>query len=72
MLKKSMGMKAVWISYVIPLLILLILVLSLSSIIGNEALTGLAAIVGVAIYYFIIWLLRDRLSDEFVFFLKEK
>ncbi|MGN1212076.1 MAG: SoxR reducing system RseC family protein [Candidatus Cryptobacteroides sp.] len=72
MLKKSMGMKAVRISYVIPLLILLILVLSLSSVIGNEALTGLAAICGVALYYFVIWLLRDRLSNEFVFYLKEK
>ena len=32
MLKKSMGLKAVWISYVIPLFILMILILSLSSV----------------------------------------
>lgn len=72
MLKKSMGMKAVWISYVIPLLILLILVLSLSSVIGNEAYVGLAAIAGVALYYFVIWLLRDKLESEFVFYIEEK
>ena len=72
MTKKSMGLKAVWISYVIPLAILLILILSLSSVIGNEAFTGLAAIAGVAIYYFVIWLLRDRLRNEFVFYIKEK
>ena len=72
MTKKSMGLKAVWISYVIPLAILLILILSLSPVIGNEAYTGLAAIGGVALYYFIIWLIRDRLENEFVFYIKQK
>ena len=72
MTKKSMGLKAVWISYVIPLLILLILILSLSPVIGNEAYTGLAAIGGVALYYFVIWLIRDRLENEFVFYIKQK
>ena len=72
MTKKSMGLKAVWISYVIPLVILLILILSLSSVIGNEAYVGLAAIAGVALYYFVIWLLRDKLESEFVFYIEEK
>lgn len=72
MTKKSMGLKAVWISYVIPLLILLILILSLSSVIGNEAYVGLAAIAGVALYYFVIWLLRDKLESEFFFYIEEK
>ena len=72
MTKKSMGLKAVWISYVIPLLILLILILSLSSVIGNEAYVGLAAIAGVALYYFVIWLLRNKLESEFVFYIEEK
>ena len=70
MTKMSMGMKAVWISYVIPLAILMILILSLSRVIGNEYLTGLGAIAGVALYYIGIWLFRDRLSNEFVFYIK--
>ena len=68
--KMSMGLKAVWISYVIPLMVLLSLILSLSSVLDSEALTGLAAIGGVGVYYFIIWLLRGRLQNEFVFYLK--
>ena len=68
--KMTMGLKAVWISYVIPLAILMILILSLSRVIGNEYLTGLGAIAGVALYYFGIWLFRDRLSNEFVFYIK--
>lgn len=71
-MKKSMWLKAVWISYVIPLAVLMILILSLSPVIGNEPLRGLAAIAGVAVYYLFVWLFRDRLADEFVFYIKEK
>ena len=68
--KMSMGLKAVWISYVIPLMILMILILSLSSVIGNEVISGLVAIGGVGVYYLVIWLLRDRLQNEFLFYIK--
>ena len=70
-LKQTMGLKAVWISYVIPLIILMILVLSLSSVIDNEVWTGLTAIGGVALYYLVILLLRDKLKNEFVFYIKD-
>ena len=68
--KMTMGLKAVWVSYVIPLLILMILILTLSAVIGNEVITGLVSIGGVAVYYLIIWLFRDRLQNEFVFYIK--
>ena len=70
MTKMTMGLKAVWISYVIPLAVLMILILSLSSVIGNELMLGFVAMAGVALYYLGIWLFRDRLSDEFVFYIK--
>ena len=68
--KMTMGLKAVWISYVVPLAILMILILSLSPFIGNEYLVGGLSVAGVAAYYFVIWLLKDKLNDEFVFYLK--
>lgn len=68
--KMSMGLKAAWISYVIPLAVLMILILSLSDVIESEALRALAAIGGVGIYYFFIWLFRDKLANEFVFYIK--
>ena len=67
--KMTMGLKAVWISYVIPLAVLMILILSLHSVIGNDLITGLAAIGGVALYYFCVWLFRERLQNEFVFYI---
>lgn len=68
--KMTMGLKAVWVSYVIPLAVLMILILSLSDFFENEALRGLAAIAGVGVYYFIIWIFRDRLKNEFTFYIK--
>ena len=67
--KMAMGLKAVWISYVIPLAVLMILILSLSAVIENEFLRGGIAIAGVGLYYFVIWLLKDRLSDQFEFYI---
>ena len=68
--KMSMGLKAAWISYVIPLAVLMALILILTSFGINEFVSAGAAVGGVGLYYFIIWLLRDRLSNEFVFYIK--
>ena len=68
--KMSMGLKAVWISYVIPLVVLMILILSLSSVLESQVACGLTAIGGVVLYYFVIWLLRSRLQNEFVFYIE--
>ena len=67
--KMTMGLKAVWISYVIPLAVLMILILSLHTVIANEFLLGGISLAGVAGYYFIVWLFRDKLSNEFVFYI---
>jgi len=71
-LKATMGLKAVWISYCIPLLILIILILSLYTIGLGELVCALGAFAGVAIYYFVIWLMRDKLANEYIFYIKEK
>ena len=68
--KMTMGFKAVWISYVIPLAVLMILILTLSMVIDSQAVCGLSAVGGVALYYFVIWLFRERLETEFTFYIK--
>ena len=71
-LKKTMGYKAVWIAYVAPLGILLAVLLGLMSAGLSELLSGLAAIAAVALYYFVIWLLRSRLRNEYTFYIRQK
>ncbi len=70
-LARKMGLKAVLLSYVIPLLILLILVLSLSSIGLGELASGLVSIGGIAVYYLILYLCRNRLAEGYVFYIRK-
>ena len=66
-MKRSMGLKAVWISYVVPLFILLIFLLTLHSLGFGELVAGLAGLGALAVYYLVIYLIRDRISTDFVF-----
>ena len=69
-LRKSLGLKAVLLSYVMPLLIVLIFVVSLSGAGVSELLCGLAALAGAGAWYLAIYLFRDRLEGEYRFYLK--
>ena len=66
-LKASMGMKAVWIAYFLPLVVLLAITLGLIALGVPEVVSGLAGLGAVALYYLIVWLRRDRLRNEYVF-----
>ncbi|MBQ0043952.1 MAG: SoxR reducing system RseC family protein [Bacteroidales bacterium] len=68
-LKKSLGMKAVMLSYVIPVIILMIFVVSLSVLFESDWLVGLVTLAGVAAYYGILYLMRDRLDGEYEFYI---
>lgn len=70
-LAKKMGLRAVLFSYVIPLGILLILVLSLSRIGLGELACGLASVGGIAVYYLILYFCRDRLAEGYVFYVRK-
>jgi len=66
-MQKSLGGKAVFLGYLLPFLLLigvLILVLSLT---GNEGIAGLSAIVVLIPYYWLLYMLRNRLKKTFSF-----
>ncbi|MCR4825033.1 MAG: SoxR reducing system RseC family protein [Bacteroidales bacterium] len=69
-LRASMGHKAVWLAYVIPLVLMVAALLGTLSAGGSELLAGLVAIAAIAVYYAVIWLLRDRLKNEYIFNIK--
>ncbi len=69
-LRASMGHKAVWLAYVLPLLVMVAALLGTLSAGGTELTAGLIAIGAVALYYLVIWLLRGRLRNEYIFNIK--
>ena len=71
-LKRSMGHKAVWIAYVIPLFVLMAVILGLLGLGVRETVAGLGGIAAAGVYYFAVWLLRDKLRKDYSFYIKEK
>lgn len=69
-MKASMGHKAVFVAYGIPLLVLLAVIAALSAAGVSELVAGLSSIAAVALYYLIIWLFRDKLRNEYYFSIK--
>ncbi|MCR5840567.1 MAG: SoxR reducing system RseC family protein [Bacteroidales bacterium] len=69
-LRASMGHKAVWLAYVVPLVLMVAALLGTLAAGGTELLAGLVAIGVVALYYGVIWLLRDKLKNAYTFNIK--
>jgi len=70
LLKASMGMKAVWLAYFIPLLIVIAVILGLVALGVGEVPAGVSGLGALALYYFLLWLFRDRLKNEYIFTIK--
>lgn len=72
LLRRSMGFKAVWLAYVGPLVVLVAVLLALLSFGISEPVSGLCSIAAAGVWYLVIWLLRDRLKNEYTFYIKKK
>lgn len=66
-MKRSLGIRAVVISYVVPLIILLFLLLTLHVLQLGELWTGLISLVGVGLYYLGLFLFKKKIASDFVF-----
>ena len=62
---ESRGMQAVWIAYVLPALIMILAIIVLSSVGAAEWIVAAAALVILAFYVGILYLLRKRISKKF-------
>ena len=69
-LKASMGHKAVWLAYVVPLVVMVAALLGTLAADGGELLAGGLAIGALALYYLGLWLLRNRLKKDYIFNIK--
>jgi len=70
MMKQSAGFNALFLGYLLPLLIVITLLILLAILKYSELASGLLAISSLLPYYLIIYLLRKRINDKFIFSLK--
>ena len=71
-LKRTMGLKAVWLAYVLPLILMVAVLLALTALGLSELTAGLCAIAAVGLWYLVLWLMRDKLKNEYTFYIKKK
>lgn len=71
-LRKTMGYKAVWLSYILPLAVLLVVLMPMTALGAGELLSALSALAAVALYYVVLYLFRNRLKNEYTFYIKDK
>ena len=69
-MKGSLGLKAIWLAYVVPLLVLMASILVLSLLHLHEAAVGLVSVGVVALYYIVLFFFRNKLSKIFTFYIQ--
>lgn len=70
LMKQSMGFTALFLGYLLPLLIVIITLIILISIKTPELTAGLTSLAVLIPYYSVLWVLRNRINEKFTFTLK--
>ena len=66
-MEESAGMKAVWIVYAVPAIILVTFLLYLQHLGVSELVTGLTILGAIALYFFILYLFRGKIGRRICF-----
>jgi sigma-E factor negative regulatory protein RseC len=69
-MEQSQGFRALAIGYVIPFLVLIAVFTVLTVAGAGELSSALFSFASLAVYYFIVWLLRSRIEKKFEFKIK--
>lgn len=66
-IRESMGMIALLLSYIFPVVVLLIVLFATFNLTNHEGLAALASIGAVALYYVVLMLLKNKIKKHFTF-----
>ncbi len=66
-MKQALGFKALFLGYLLPFLLVLLVLIAFTTFDVSEGKTGLATLAVLPIYYLILYFFRDRISKEFNF-----
>ena len=67
LMSRSLGAKAVFLGYVLPLIVLTVSIILFVSLIGNEGFAALLSLAMMVVYYAMLYLFRDSLKKRFDF-----
>lgn len=67
----SLGRKAVFYAFIIPLILIIATIASMTAFGFAETTSAFAGLIILAIYYLVLYLLRNSLDKQFIFMLKK-
>ncbi|MBQ3742657.1 MAG: SoxR reducing system RseC family protein [Bacteroidales bacterium] len=71
-MSSAMGTQAIWLAYVVPLLVLMLSILVFSLCGAGEVLMGLGSLGAVALYYLGVFFYRKKISKIFIFSIEKQ
>ena len=71
-MRSAMGTQAVWLAYVVPLILLMASILVFSLCGAGELLMGLGSLGVVALWYLGVFLMRNKISKIFIFSIEKQ
>jgi sigma-E factor negative regulatory protein RseC len=69
-MKQSAGFTALFLGYILPLILMMAILIILISLSFTELIAGLCAIASLVPYYVVLWLCRDHIGKKFTFSIK--
>ncbi|MBQ2033242.1 MAG: SoxR reducing system RseC family protein [Alistipes sp.] len=69
---RSVGAKSVFLAYVVPFFVLLIVLVGLTVFGVSEGVAALSAIVGVGLYYVVLWLMNSKIEKTIKFIITKQ
>ena len=70
-LKQSLGFRALFLGYVLPFILIFLILIILTLITNNEAISGIGALSILVPYYIILYALRNKIRKKFTFSIKK-
>ncbi|MBN1387438.1 MAG: SoxR reducing system RseC family protein [Bacteroidales bacterium] len=70
-MKRSMGFKALFLGYLLPFIIVMLILIVLTSLSVSESVSGITALFSLVPYYVIIYLRKEKVGKSYSFTIKK-
>ena len=69
--QSSLGLQAVLLAFIFPLILIVAIIATGNILLWKETTSGICSLTLLAVYYCILYFLRDKLKKRFIFTLKK-
>ncbi|HCC70380.1 MAG TPA: hypothetical protein DEQ09_04415 [Bacteroidales bacterium] len=71
-MKQSMGFRALFLGYLLPFLIVMLILIVMTSLSFSEPVSGIAAVSSLIPYYSLLYIKRNKIGKSFSFTIKKQ